>query len=717
MGVILSEFAGVGAQFFDNSGNVLTGGKIFSYAAGTTTPLATYTTFAGNINHSNPIILDASGRVPSGGEIWVEENASYKFVLTDSNNVLIATYDNIDSLYVGTDLANTTDPTKGDALVGFRQSNSAGNLANAVGRTVHQKLQESVSVADFGAVGDGVADDTTAIRNAVAAQKPLLWTGSVGNTFKITGSVTQNVNADVIWDGQGATITYAGGHVEYAIRLNDTTGVSFLINDLTIDGSKLCNKALEVLNNTSNATSSSFIANNLFLTRVKRLNTFSDGDGILVRGAFSDVTFNGGGASDCELPAGQGTPGSVGISGITVTWYSTTSYPKRMVVNNISINKVYSSDLAYQSDQDGIRYFVPDNTSGTSKVPSQFVSNNGSSYVNCYGRSIKTQCRDTIVENSFFERTEGLTSGQGNGEIDAQTGNGTFRSLTFNYSNGQQSGTCVNVSGSIGQPGIYVDGCVVVCDSATTILSFAQVFPSAGTFSRHTVSNNKVYGKVQAFFQFLCNGDKNYVEVSNNYVNEIVNGVTSEKALIYVQTSGAITPFFANIIAYGNVYDNTDLPALVRDAIAGNSMQSSTSAWNNYGFLTDDITKQLVSSGLQTNVAARLGKVAAETGSSYFKVLSFSIAGGATTTVPVYSNSATATIIFINAQFNANAYGIFVNNSASNTVIAKGSSFEFGNTTNPGTGTFRVWSSATNEISIQNTNASSRDFSLFIMNT
>jgi hypothetical protein len=94
MVVNLSPVGGAAAQFFDNAGNVLTGGKIFTYEAGTNTPQATYTSFEGLTAHPNPIILDASGRVP-GGEIWVISGASYKFILKDSNDVLIATYDNI----------------------------------------------------------------------------------------------------------------------------------------------------------------------------------------------------------------------------------------------------------------------------------------------------------------------------------------------------------------------------------------------------------------------------------------------------------------------------------------------------------------------------------------------------------------------------------------------------------------------------------------------
>jgi hypothetical protein len=95
MAVNLSPVGGVAAQFFDNSGYPLTGGKLYSYAAGTTTPAATYTSSNGLTAHSNPIVLDAAGRVPAGGEIWLTDGVIYKFVLKTSTDTLIATYDNI----------------------------------------------------------------------------------------------------------------------------------------------------------------------------------------------------------------------------------------------------------------------------------------------------------------------------------------------------------------------------------------------------------------------------------------------------------------------------------------------------------------------------------------------------------------------------------------------------------------------------------------------
>jgi len=98
MAVNLSPVGGVAAQFFTNTGAVLTGGKLYTYAAGTTTPATTFTSSTGSVAWTNPIVLDAAGRVSGSGEIWLTDGINYKFVLKDSNDVLIATYDNISGI-------------------------------------------------------------------------------------------------------------------------------------------------------------------------------------------------------------------------------------------------------------------------------------------------------------------------------------------------------------------------------------------------------------------------------------------------------------------------------------------------------------------------------------------------------------------------------------------------------------------------------------------
>ena len=111
--VSLSIFGGVGAQFFDNNGVPLSGGKIYTYEAGTSTPLATYTSSTGGTAHANPIVLDSAGRVP-GGEIWIDYSKLYKFVVKTSADILIATYDNVGgSFNAGTIIANFTGDGSG----------------------------------------------------------------------------------------------------------------------------------------------------------------------------------------------------------------------------------------------------------------------------------------------------------------------------------------------------------------------------------------------------------------------------------------------------------------------------------------------------------------------------------------------------------------------------------------------------------------------------
>lgn len=77
-------------QFIDAAGEPLVGGKLYSYAAGTTTPQPTYTDSTGATPNPNPVILDARGEA----NVWLGES-TYKFKLTDANDVEIWTVDYI----------------------------------------------------------------------------------------------------------------------------------------------------------------------------------------------------------------------------------------------------------------------------------------------------------------------------------------------------------------------------------------------------------------------------------------------------------------------------------------------------------------------------------------------------------------------------------------------------------------------------------------------
>jgi hypothetical protein len=78
-------------QIFGTDGLPLVGGKIYTYAGGTSTPIATYTDYTAATANTNPIILDSLGQA----NIWLINTTSYKFIVRDANDVLLYTVDNI----------------------------------------------------------------------------------------------------------------------------------------------------------------------------------------------------------------------------------------------------------------------------------------------------------------------------------------------------------------------------------------------------------------------------------------------------------------------------------------------------------------------------------------------------------------------------------------------------------------------------------------------
>ena len=111
-----------GTTSFGPTGQILAGGQLYTYQAGSSTPLATYTDYTGSVANLNPIILGSDGKLPN--EMWLQYGFSYKFVLQDANSNLIDTYDNIAGIITSVPATSPAVPS-GCILI---WSGSAGSI-------------------------------------------------------------------------------------------------------------------------------------------------------------------------------------------------------------------------------------------------------------------------------------------------------------------------------------------------------------------------------------------------------------------------------------------------------------------------------------------------------------------------------------------------------------------------------------------------------------
>lgn len=179
-------------QFFDGS-TVAAGYKLYTYDSGTTTPKAVYSDQAGVTPHTNPITLDANGRVT--GQMFLG-TGEYTFVLKTAGGSTIKTWNDVgsESLALQTLLA----ATGGSALIEYGT------------RTVEDQLDELyINVKNHGAVGDGITDDATAINSAIVAA------GNGGRVHFPAG--TYLVQSPILAEGyRGLTITGGSGQYQFS---------------------------------------------------------------------------------------------------------------------------------------------------------------------------------------------------------------------------------------------------------------------------------------------------------------------------------------------------------------------------------------------------------------------------------------------------------------------------------------------------------------------
>ena len=109
-------------------------------------------------------------------------------------------------------LSATLAASGGSSLIGFRNSGTG-----AVTRTTQDKMRESVSVKDFGAVGNGVAIDTAAVQACLTAGAGKVVVFPAGHTFKL-GKL--NVPANTYIQSHGATLDFSAADVDGLVFAN-----------------------------------------------------------------------------------------------------------------------------------------------------------------------------------------------------------------------------------------------------------------------------------------------------------------------------------------------------------------------------------------------------------------------------------------------------------------------------------------------------------------
>lgn len=193
------------------SGVPLSGGLVYTYQAGSTTPTATYTDSTGATPQANPIVLNTYGLPPS--PVWLIAGVAYKIVVKDALGNTIRTVDMVrginDTAAFGVNLPS-------DGTFSFRNRLHNGNFA------INQRAVTGTVTLAAGAYGHD--------RWKAGASGCTYTFAAVGADTVITvtaGSLLQIVEAGNVEGGVYTMVNRGTAQARYAVNGAATSGGYF----------------------------------------------------------------------------------------------------------------------------------------------------------------------------------------------------------------------------------------------------------------------------------------------------------------------------------------------------------------------------------------------------------------------------------------------------------------------------------------------------------
>jgi hypothetical protein len=226
---------------WDNDGNPAIGGLLYTYTAGTTTNLATYTDVALSVPNTNPVVLDSAGRAT----IYLTPLAAYKFVLknalgttlwTQDNITVAAVSDAVTRIIAGTGITITStgaETGRGDVTITKSSDPAIASLAT-------NEVIIAASATQLGRVAVGLTGEVfVGVTGAAPDFAPTLaLTGGAG-----AATVTIPATGRIYLDGGGNTWVEEGSADTVQIVCGGTTRLTINTVGTTVLGTFGCNGA------------------------------------------------------------------------------------------------------------------------------------------------------------------------------------------------------------------------------------------------------------------------------------------------------------------------------------------------------------------------------------------------------------------------------------------------------------------------------------------
>lgn len=300
----------------------------------------------------------------------------------------------------------------------------------AVARTIDSKLKDFVSTADFGTVADGVADDTAALKAAFDYAIPLGLPVRLKGIYLITGPIQPYATRasgelHIVCDGDVAinvSASAAGFHSVLYFHTTAQNRASIVGGDLSINGSNKAGRGIKIRHEGATGGEVTISSRLRLLNFLETSATeIEENQALGVFGDYSRVVI--------EQPFVSGvarTNTSAGAcKGISISQFS----------GEVTINQPYVENVLIPSpssvDADGIATFGKAIGTTYNSRPGK-VTINQPTFVDCQGRSFKSQCSDTTIIRPEVRR-KNYVSIANSVEFDFQFGNGLVIEPEYEY--------------------------------------------------------------------------------------------------------------------------------------------------------------------------------------------------------------------------------------------------------------------------------------------